>query len=92
MAGRYPVHYFVYYCNTHDCAVTLNRPAPLNSIKTQMMPLESPDVLTVFHAVTELLVPHSAIRCAIKVHHTLNLLPGEVSHTTTAHHQTTDKL
>ena len=49
-------------------------------------------VLTVFHEMTELLVPHSAVRCAIKVHHSLNLIPSKVSHTATANHQTTDEL
>ena len=41
---------------------------------------------------TELLVPHSAVRCAIEVHHSLNLIPSKVSHTATANHQTTDEL
>ena len=49
-------------------------------------------MLTVFHEVAELLVLDPAVRGAVVVHHSLYLLPGEVGHTTTAHHQTTDEL
>ena len=49
-------------------------------------------VLTVFHEVTELLVSHSAIWSAVIVDHSLNLVPSEIGHTATAHHQPTDEL
>ena len=50
------------------------------------------DVLTVFHEVAELFVLDPAVRSAVVVHHSLNLIPGEVDHTTTTHHQTTNEL